>query len=172
MIWIVPILLLTIVLMHELGHYIAAKLLRLQIDKFRFVLKPLPHFYISIIDNKITTHQRTVFLLGGNIMILFLFVCFLLTGFDNRYIYYILVYQILVDTNPFFSDYVIIITMFLFRKFFIPNYADNPKNENEGLSVNKLKELYMFSPVWYIHCFLWGALIVLLISPIFFNNYI
>jgi len=172
MIWLVPILLLIVVLMHEFGHFIAAKLQSLSVDKFGFSLKPLPHFYVSIIENNITLRQRILFLLGGNLMVLFLFTCFLLSGFDNRYVYYILAYQIIIDTNPFYSDYVVIIISFLFRKLFKENNYSRFKNEIERLNINTLKENYMFSLTWYTHCILWGLLIILLVSPKFFNNYL
>jgi len=172
MIWLIPILLLIVVLMHEFGHFIVAKLQRLPVDKFGFSLKPLPHFYVSIIENNITMRQRILFLLGGNLMVLLLFTCFLLSGFDHRYIYYILVYQILIDTNPFYSDYVVIIVSFLYRKLFRASYYTRSRKENQELNINEIKDRYMFSPVWYLHCILWGILAILLISPKFFNNYL
>jgi membrane-associated protease RseP (regulator of RpoE activity) len=172
MIWLVPIFLLIVVLVHEFGHFVSAKLQHLSVVKFCFTVKPLPHFYISIIENSITMRQRILFLLGGNLMILLLFAGFLLSGFDNRYIYYILVYQILIDTNPFYSDYVVVITSFLYRKLFRTNYYTRSKKENQELNINEIKERYMFNPIWYIHFILWGILSILLVSPKFLNNYI
>ena len=87
MLWIVPLLLLLVLLLHESGHYIAAKLQGLIVDKFGFSLKPLPHFYVSIIDQKVKMRQRIIFLLSGNFIILLTFGMFILSGINCKYLY-------------------------------------------------------------------------------------
>jgi membrane-associated protease RseP (regulator of RpoE activity) len=174
MIWSIPIFLLLIVLLHEVGHVISAKIQGLIVEKFSFSLKPVPRFYVTIIENKITMRQRLLFLLGGNFMVLFLFAIFLITGINNKILYYVFVYQIVLDTNPFYSDYVIAIMSYVFRKDYKKIYLHSKygqKNQDE-LTENDLKELYMFSPVWYIHFVLWGMLIILLASSKFLSSFV
>jgi hypothetical protein len=171
MFWIIPILLLSVLLLHESGHYIFAKVQGLVVDKFGFSIKPLPHFFVSVIDRKISMKQRILFLLGGNIIILITFAMFILSGISFKYLYYAFVYQIILDTNPFYSDYVVAIMSYSYKKYFRKHYSDNGSKEYKEMDINELKELYMFSPLWYIHCLLWGGIIILLISPMFLNKY-
>jgi hypothetical protein len=171
MLWIIPLLLLFVVLLHESGHYIAAKLQGLIVDKFSFSLKPLPHFYVSIIDYKISMRERILFLLSGNFIILLIFVTFILSGINYKYLYYAFVYQIIVDTNPFYSDYVVAIISYSYRKWFRKQHIENDINTTGDMTIDNLKDIYMFSPIWYLHCLIWGLLIILLVSPKFLNNY-
>jgi membrane-associated protease RseP (regulator of RpoE activity) len=171
MFWIIPILLLSVLLLHEIGHYISAKLQGLVVDKFSFSIKPVPHFFVSVLDYKMSMKQRILFLLGGNIIILIFFILFILSGISFKYLYYVFVYQIILDTNPFYSDYVVAIMSYSYKKYFHKHYLNNGLKENKEVDINKLKELYMFSPLWYIHCLLWGGIIVLLFSPQFLNKY-
>lgn len=169
--WTIPILLIGVLLLHESGHYAFAKLQGLMIDKCGFIFKPIPHFYVSVVDRKISMRQRILFLLGGNIFVLIIFVVFLLSGGHSKYVYYIFVYQIIVDTNPFYSDYVIAIMSYVYRNQFTKHYVESERTEEKQMNIDKLKDVYMFCPLWYLHCLLWGILIVLLVSPKFLNNY-
>jgi hypothetical protein len=171
MFWIVPILLLSVLLLHESGHYISAKLQGLVVDKFSFSIKPVPHFFVSVIDRRISMKQRIFFLIGGNIFILVTFISFILSGVSFKYLYYVFVYQIILDTNPFYSDYVVAIMSYSYKKYFRKHYLDNGFKKHKEMEINELKELYMFSPLWYIHCLVWGGIIVLLFSPSFLNKY-
>jgi len=164
MAWFIILYVIAIVLMHELGHYIAAKVQGLIVEGFKFSIKPVPHLYVSIIDNRISMKQRIIFLLGGNMLIMLMLVLFIISGIENKYLYYVLVCQTLLDINPFYSDYVVAIMSYIYRKEF-------KKEENNDSLINELKEKYMFSPIWYIHLLLWGIMIILLLSPNFLNLY-
>ena len=166
MYWIILILLFTL-LLHEFGHYLSAKIQGLIVDKFSFSLKPIPHLYVSIIDNKISLRKRILFLLSGNMIIILSFLIFLLSGFECKYIYYAFAYQIILDTNPFFSDYVITIISYLYKKEIYHSFIENKME----VDINNLKKKYMFSPIWYIHFVLWGILIIFIVSPSFLNIY-
>ena len=164
MAWFIPLYVLVVVLMHELGHYIAAKVQGLIVEGFNFELKPLPHFYVSVIDDRLTMKQRLIFLIGGSLMTLLLLILFLISGIDNRYLFFILICQTLLDFNPFYSDYVVAIMSYIYRDYF-------KKNETNENLIEELKERYMFSTIWYIHLILWGIMIILLLSPKFINPY-
>ena len=153
-----------ILLIHESGHLIAAKLLKIKIDKIGFSSKPFPQFYVSVIDHKLTLSKRIIFLLSGNAMVVTTFIIYLLSGFSNIYIFYILALQILIDTNPVYSDYVIAIASYLYRKD-IRKHFFNKKTDHKdqaGSLSEEIKEKYKFSKEWYLHMILWGGMIILL----------
>jgi membrane-associated protease RseP (regulator of RpoE activity) len=158
--------------LHEFGHYLSARLQGLTIDKYGILLKPVPHFYITFVDNNVPIYKRMWFLLGGSMFIISLFSLFLLSGFNNQYIYYVLVIQIIADTNPLYSDYVKMIILHRLRKHIVTQAVYHKRQAFIDEQVNNITRSYMFSPLWYIHCLLWGVVIVLLLSPRFLNNYL
>ena len=77
-----------------------------------------------------------------------------------------------MDTNPFFSDYVVAIISYSYSKWFRKQHVENKIKNTDDMDINELKEIHMFSPIWYFHCLVWGVLIVLLVSPNFLNTYL
>lgn len=163
---LIPIMILVIVI-HETGHIVTARILNLNIDKIGFSLKPFPRFYVSVITRKSTICQRIIFLISGNIATTLIFLLFLLSNLSHPILYYLLAIQIVVETNPVYSDYVVAIMSYLFRKKYDRYYylARHGINDDEIINPQKLKEIYIFSSIWYIHFILWGALIITLFSP-------
>ena len=144
-------------LFHEIGHYISAIILNLKVDCVGFSFKPVPRFFVSIIDSGISLKDRIIFYLSGSISIFLLFAILLFWGFWHTYYYYIIVVQIVVDTNPFYSDYVLAISNLKYksgiRKLFLKE-----KNPNIAIYLsNKIKNEYFYSMTWYIHVLVWGG---------------
>ncbi len=168
MYYLTPILVLILLVLHEVGHIIAAKTLHLSIEKVGFSWKPVPRMFVSIIDNNIPTNKRLIYLLSGTLMTSFLFLIFYIFKKPIHCLYYAFAYQLVVETNPFYSDFVVAIISYKHRKefraeFFKSKYSKQPVTED---NINLYKEKHMFSLAWYVHFLIWSALIIILLSPI------
>ena len=105
------ILLFSIILLflHELGHVISAKILGLKIKNISFLFKPYPHFFVAVSwpnNNK----ERMIYLFSGVFITLSLFaisICF--NFFNLKALYIAFIIQIIIESNPFYSDYTIAI---------------------------------------------------------------
>ena len=92
--------------LHELGHIIAAKLMKLEIEKVGFTWKPVPHPYVSVLNVK-SDKQRILFLIAGPIITLSIFILLFAFGqLSREVVYAAIVFQLILDTNPFYSDFV------------------------------------------------------------------
>lgn len=163
-----PLYILTIILLHEVGHVIAAKALNLTIERIGFSIKPVPRFYVSIIDNNIPANKRLIYLLSGNLSTLLLFLVFLFSGIGSKSLYYAFSFQLVVETNPFYSDYVIAFISYIYRKDFRAFHIKrkyNAEAQASAFSIEDFKNQYMFGKQWYLHFILWSVLIIFLLSP-------
>ena len=160
--------------MHEVGHIITAKLFKLNIEKIGFAFRPFPRFYVSIIAHKMTIIQRIIFLLSGNIVTVILFTAFIALNINYQILYYFFAFQIIIETNPIYSDYVVAIISYLYRNEYRKYYTQvkHKGSNNENINPDKFKEIYMFSSIWYVHFIVWGILIVILLSQYFLINLI
>lgn len=168
MYYLIPIFVLILLVLHEVGHIIAAKTLHLSIEKISFSWKPVPRMFVSIIDNNIPTRRRLIYLLSGTLMTSFLFLVFYILKKPIHSLYYAFAYQLIVETNPFFSDFVVAIISYKSRKefsaeFFKSKYSKQPVTED---NIKLFTGKHMFSWVWYVHFLIWSALIIILLSPI------
>lgn len=167
--FILVIIISTIVLfMHEGGHYCAAKLLGLQIDKISFSWRPFPRVYIAVLEKGITDLKRIVYLLSGNLMTICLFVFFNLVAFEGvQIILLVISIQIIFETNPFLSDYSSIVFWIANKRDLekIPTYICNDEQEKEIQEyLKELQESYFLSPAWIFHFLVWAALLVVLLK--------
>ena len=163
----IPMFLFVIVILHEMGHLISAKLMRLTVEKVGFSVKPVPRLYVSVIDNNIPLKKRLIYLLSGSMMTLILFTFFCTFVKYPQSLYYAFAYQIIVETNPFYSDYVVALISGLSRKeirrfFYKKKHA--PHIETKDV-IQEATSNYMYSGIWYIHFILWAIIIVLLLAP-------
>jgi hypothetical protein len=161
-IWILLISTLTLFL-HEVGHYISAKILHLTIKKIGVTTKPFPRVYVAVIDYGISLTKRTIYLASGNVVTILSLSAFLFFGHDSYLWVRVLVFQILIETNPFLSDYA---TLFFYLKnqkcidsIPIVIRTNAQKKEVENM-VKNMKENYFMSKVWLIHFGLWAILVV------------
>ncbi len=119
-------------LLHEIGHILCAKILKLQIDKTGINLIPIPHLYVAV-SNIPSIIYRNMFFFSGVTVTAILLVIIWLAGLLQYKIIYISIFTaLIVDINPLFSDF----TLF--------------------------DEKYKFSRIWYIHVAGWGGLFAVL----------
>ena len=154
---------LIIIFLHELGHYLVIKILRIPIYGVGIASRPIPHFYIRYKWPKnISTHCFVI--LSGSLTTLIGF--FVLYVFIDHPImnlvciaYYI---QFIGETNPFFSDYV-------FASVIYKNKITEFRPGTEDVYRLQIKK-YMFSSAWYIHFTLWCILTLFLIKHMNLQN--
>jgi hypothetical protein len=151
------ILLFSIILLflHELGHVISAKILGLKIKNISFLFKPYPHFFVAVFwpnNNK----ERMIYLFSGVFITLSLFaisICF--NFFNLKALYIAFIIQIIIESNPFYSDYTIAI---------MSNDKKIKYGKNYGINYTQHFSKYQFSFNWYLHFIIWTLLIILLIK--------
>lgn len=149
---------LLLVVSHELGHYISAKLMKLKDIKIGVTFVPFPHPYVAALIDR-NAWKKYIFLFSGISMTL---IIYSLTYFNYQlkydFIRIALIIKLCMETNPFYSDFTI---------------AFKPKSrENNNKSVSKqikyqsasAKKDYLFSFKWYLHFLIWLLLILLLIT--------
>lgn len=150
---------LTILFMHEVGHYISLKMFKVGIYKMGVSCKPLPHFYIRYYWPKSIVKNYIIIFSGSIVTILgFLILC--LIGINHNIMtlllaaYYI---QLIYETNPFHSD-------FLFASVVWKNQIT--AFNCHRMDFRSLVKRYMFSNMWYIHFVIWSILTIFLIRDI------
>lgn len=160
----------TILFLHEIGHVIAAKLMNIPIRKFSFSMRPFPRFYVSVVDRNISLIKRVIYFLSGNFMTISLFaICVSFQTTHTDLILFIIAIQILVETNPFLSDYSSLLFYIKNKKAIdsIPVYIYNKQQEDQiNLLMSNLKESYFLSRIWCIHFVLWFLLILLILTMV------
>jgi hypothetical protein len=137
--------LILIVSVHELSHVLVALCVSFKITGMGISLLPVPHFHVSVISHG--GLKQTLFILSGLIIELSFFavlLCF--EFFSSPALYYALSLQILIDSNPFYSD-----ALFAIEKD--AAYYTGPIQENP----------YLFSKNWYLLLTAWFILIIVLI---------
>tara|TARA_B110001469_G_C9547523_1_gene271718 strand:+ start:259 stop:744 length:486 start_codon:yes stop_codon:yes gene_type:complete len=141
-----------LLILHELGHIIVAKILNLPIQKIGFLLRPYPHFYVTVKWPQ-KRQYAFIYLFSGTFVTMTLFIISIINNFFNlSFLFWTFVIQLIIETNPFYSDFTIMTTL------------DNLSNR-KNLSASNYKKLfkeYQFTAKWYCHFILWGTLILLL----------
>jgi hypothetical protein len=146
--------LLLLMLLHEAGHAIVALCLGYRVERLQFA--PGSIFpYLSVQETRQDQWCKNLFLAGGTLMTLLLFFLAASQSFWLQpWLFYALVLQIAMETNPFFSDW----SMMLFRQ--------ELQNNDQGRIVdlkNKIQELW-FTKKWYCHFLAWSTLIISFLS--------
>jgi hypothetical protein len=141
-----------LILFHELGHIITAKIMKLKILGYGFRLFPYPCFYVSV-NNPDEKFKRMIFLFSGSSITLCSFViAWSFDFFGFSFLYWAYFCQIAMEVNPFFSD------------FTVAYITNNEKNCTEiELNYRKLHSNYRFSKVWFIHFIIWICLVLVLL---------
>lgn len=149
----IVISMITLVALHELGHIIAAYLLRLKIYKIGAKLRPSPHFYV-VAELPESVVKTIIYCLSG------LAVTFTILLFSEDIATYLNLsdkflsalqtaahIQLILDTNPFLSD---------LRSLIINLRGGGSLDFKEGCRSNFIEN----SKVWYTHLILWITLII------------
>ncbi|MGB5988778.1 MAG: site-2 protease family protein [Marinifilaceae bacterium] len=144
-----------LMLVHELGHFIAAKLFGLKIYKIGVTMRPIPHIYIAIRWPQ-KKWQELFYLFAGSLVTIVLFgIMYAFDFFNSSVLYAALSIQLVLETNPFYSDYVFAMV--------------NAKQEANSININtysfyeKLKD-YRYSFKWNVHFILWSLVICFLLK--------
>lgn len=151
----------TLYILHELGHIVTAKILKLQIFNIGFLFKPFPHIYVAIKWPKNHWHKYIYLFSGTFITLCLFFISLYFDFFDNKYLYWAFMIQFIIELNPFYSDFTI---AFVSKKKYsekqMKSYANN---------YNTQFKKHQFSFNWYIHFVLWTLIIFTFIK---FNKYL
>lgn len=149
----INILVLLLLLIHELGHLTMARILGLPIQRIGFQLKPYPHFYVSVSWPRINW-QKYLYLFSGSLITVGLFCISIYNEFFHlTQLYWAFVVQLIIETNPFYSDFTIAIVSRNKPNNTMSSYAENYK-----LQFSK----YKFTLKWYVHFIIWTMIILLL----------
>lgn len=145
-----------LMILHELGHVITAKLLGLKVYAVGIQWKPYPHFFVAAEWPK-KQSKRLIYLFSGTFITLLLFIsCYSVGWFGKQYIYYAFVAQLIIESNPFYSDFTIaVITHNKFDASITKSYATLYKERFLA---------YQFSYQWYLHFICWIILILILVK--------
>lgn len=152
-----------ILLFHEAGHYIAARMMHCNVEKISFQLLPVPRVFVVIIDSNLSGAQKIKYWMAGNLMTLFLFALYNIAGINFKPVTYLFILQIVIETNPFFSDYSNIAFYIKNHKKLrsVPAFTQDAQTEQRVNSfIKELKDDYFLSDVWYAHFIIWGGFIV------------
>jgi hypothetical protein len=154
---LVPFLLVAFLTIHELGHIFVAKLLNLYLVKVGFTKFPFPHVFVEVTWPR-NKKDRTFFLLSGFFVIILLLSITLLLGIDYKPLLIAFGIQIIIETNPVYSDFVILSLMDSVTKEVVRTRQPYKKVHQRMYSE------YLFSPRWYVHFLLWTLLAVFIIQ--------
>ncbi|WP_282125785.1 hypothetical protein [Marinifilum flexuosum] len=157
MIWLQSTLFfINLMLLHEAGHVLSAKIMGIPVQEIGFTMKPYPHLYVSI-DWPHKKKQKYFYLFAGMMITLSVFIISYFNDFWGiQALLYALIFQVIIETNPFHSD--VVIAIITNKKAF------KEANFSSFKSVYK-KELddFHYSSYWYLHFMIWLVLIVLLL---------
>ncbi len=146
-----------LMILHELGHVISAKLLGLQVYQVGIQWRPYPHFFVAAEWPK-AQYKRLIYLFSGTfITVMLLAATYLLGWLDKQYVYYAFVIQLVIESNPFYSDFTIAAVT--------SNEFDYTTNTKSYADLYKERFMhYQFSYRWYVHFIGWVILILVLIK--------
>lgn len=123
---------------HELGHVIAAKLISAPIVSVGFYSKAIPHPHVAI-ESPTSLSKKAFYLLAGLMSTLsLLLVCYALNLLVYPMIYLAFSFQIALETNPYYSDLTILGEL--------------------------VKPKYKTSTVWYVHFSIWFIILFYVIK--------
>ena len=152
------LLVVALLILHELGHIVAAKIMNLEIKKIGFSLKPYPHAFVAVEWTREKLKRYIYLFSGSTVTLLLFFVSYNFKFFELQQLLYAFIVQFIFETNPFFSDFTIAI---------VTNIAEKQKITIDEHYYQKVYAKYAFSLGWYAHFTIWTILIYVLIT---FNN--
>jgi len=145
------------IIIHEIGHVIAAKMMGIPIQKIGASLSPYPHFYVSVSWPHSKLKKYTYLFAGMALTWLIFALVQINAHWGIKSLLYGLIAQIIIEMNPFHSDIIIAIVTNrkAFRKSGYQDFKSIYKTELEA---------YHFSALWYLHFSLWMFIIVILLK--------
>lgn len=138
---------------HECGHILVAKCLRLTVKKVGIQVKPYPHFFVAVAYPR-NNFERCLYLFSGTAITIIFFTFSLFFDFFNCLsLYFAFCLQIIIETNPFYSDITLAI---------ITNKNSLKYGKSYEAEYKKIFSKHQFSKFWYLNFILWMVLILLL----------
>ena len=148
-----------LILAHEYGHYLSAKILKLKILSYGFTVKPYPHFYVKV-DYISERLKRFLYLIAGQSITIIMFCCYLMLFYNNvSFLYPVFILFMIIETNPIYSDPIFVIIHNIMQKNRIPFSQE---------VFNSILNNLLFSYKWYIYFIIWILYIYFLFSTKFF----
>ncbi|WP_452602424.1 hypothetical protein [Pontimicrobium sp. MEBiC06410] len=142
--------LLTLTVLHELGHVISALFLKLRIFSVGITMLPYPHPYVKVENTENKLHRYIFFYSGIAMTVTLLLIC-LFNGFlSYKMLYYAFAIELIIELNPFYSD------------IFLVNVDSNDYGKF-NFSVKGKRKLYFI---------FWVVLIFLFFSPFGFQRFL
>jgi len=141
-----------LLILHECAHVIAAIVMRLKVVQCGLKTSPLPHLFVAI-EPTLIEYKKYIFLFAGVGLSVILFIISIYYRFWNiNSIYWGFAIQLIVETNPFYSDFTIAIND--------KQGSNNPDNIPE----TRYQRDCHYSRVWYFHFLFWTILILFLVK--------
>lgn len=136
---------LILIFFHEFFHILSSLILKRRIIDYGIKFIPYPHFFVETewINNKI--HRFFFFITGFISTSIIFFLMVVMNFFDNKYFYYASIFQLTIETNPLYSDFIFII---LFNK-----HKSNQYNF-DFIFYSEMKK-FIFSLKWYLFFICW-----------------
>lgn len=155
------LVMISILIFHELGHMYWAYFMKLKIYGIGITYKPVPHVFVAaeFTRNRL---KRTCYYLGGPLSTIALFIIVIYFGLIHySFIKYAFIYSLVIESNPFFSD---ITTLIILKQNEQQATQPNFFSQQIGILINE----FLFTPLWYVHFFLWSLYIFLIIKIVHF----
>jgi uncharacterized membrane protein len=140
-----PLTMLVLMTIHESGHIGSAKLMGLRITSIGLMMKPIPHPFVAIKWSSSRPKVLVFFFAGVALTVLQFSLLLGYRFFDQPIIYFAFCAQLILETNPFYSDFTLAV-----------RFMEYPR-----------KTEYQYTLLWYLHISFWVALIVVLLSKRF-----
>ncbi|SHJ38987.1 hypothetical protein SAMN02745146_3003 [Hymenobacter daecheongensis DSM 21074] len=148
---LLPLTMVVLLCIHESGHLGAAKLLGLRVTHVGFLAKPIPHPYVAIRWSPVRWKVLVFFFAGVGLTLLQFGLLLLTTHFFHQpFIYFGFCVQLVLETNPFYSDFTL-------AKQFVGG---------------KGRTSHEYSLQWYAHVLLWLLLIIGLFGRQYLYGYL
>lgn len=151
----VVLIIVVLMILHETGHILAAKILGLKVYQVGFQWHPYPHLFVAAAWPRTETEKLIYLFSGPFVTANLFFIAFFFDFFGFKHIYYAFAIQLIVEANPFYSDFTIAAIT-----------KSKPKDTNATsihLSQMPLSD-YLFSFKWYVHFSIWTFFIIVLLK--------
>ena len=131
-----------LILAHEYGHYLSAKILKVKILSYGYTVKPYPHFFVKV--NYISDSvKRFLFFIAGQSVTIIIFFFYLMFNYSNiSFLYPVFILFMIIETNPIYSDPIFIVIHNTIQK---KNIAFSQEVFKSSLNN------FIFSYKWYIY---------------------
>lgn len=141
-----------LLILHECAHVISAIIMGLKVVQIGLKTSPLPHLFVAI-EPTLIEYKKYLFLFAGvGLTIILFFISIYYKFWNINSIYWGFAIQLIVETNPFYSDFTIAIN------------DKQGSNNLDNIPENRYREDYRYSRAWYFHFLFWTIFILVLVK--------